>query len=425
MTPERRRRLLLAGGALVAVFAGWAGWRHFSGLAVDVVRVEPQGIRQSIVVSGRILSPARIDVGSVVTGRVAAVTVEEGARVEAGVPLVRLDTAELAASLAQAKGAEASAQSRVAQWQQVGRPSAGEAVRQAAANLAVAEKEAARARDLLARGFVGQARVDDAERAVIVARTQLDSARMVARSNQPDGAEAQQAFARLAEARAARELADARLANATILAPSGGVIILRSVEVGDVVQPGRRLLVLAVAGETRISAQVDEKNLALLAVGQAATVSADAFPDRRFAARVISISPGVDAQRGTVETKLVVPEPPAYLRSDMTVSVEIETAARSSALVIPVRALQGMGIAEPTVAVAVDGRAELRKVRIGVQGAGRVEVLSGLVAGDRVLIDATVPAGRRLRVVEVPLSTVAPPAAAAGKPVATNPMAPQ
>ena len=111
------------------------------------------------------------------------------------------------------------------------------------------------------------------------------------------------------------------------------MLISRSVEVGDVVQPGKALMVLAASGQPQILIQIDEKNLSKIALGQKAFGSADAFASQRFDAVVGYINPGIDAARGSVEVKLNVANPPAYLRQDMTVSVDIETARRTATVV--------------------------------------------------------------------------------------------
>jgi HlyD family secretion protein len=392
------RRLPLAIGVLAALaLAAFLVVRWYRGPEAPAVRVQTADLVQTVVVSGRVLSPARVEIGSVITARVLEVLVEEGARVEAGQVLVRLDGAELAAAVAQARAAEASADARLAQWQEVSRPTSAQSVRQAEANLGVAEAEARRNRELLQRGFVGQARVDETERQVTVARAQLESARTLEASNRSTGSEAKAALARVAEARTARQLAEAKLAHATLRAPSAGVIVLRAVEPGDVVQPAKRLLSLAVAGETRISAQVDEKNLSLIRVGQPAVASADAFPGTRFRAEVITLAPAVDPQKGTVEAKLRVPEPPAFLRADMTVSVEIEVARRAGALVVPRVALRAANEGRGQVLVVAGERTELRAVRLGAIAGGRAEVLEGVANGDIVIVAPAVAAGQRVR----------------------------
>jgi len=170
------------------------------------------------------------------------------------------------------------------------------------------------------------------------------------------------------------------------------------VEPGDVVSPGRVLMVLARSGETRLVFQPEEKNLGLLRVGQPALVSADAFPEQRFSAVITTIAPAVDAQRGTIEVKLRVPSPPAYLRPDMTVSVDVEVARRPGALALPAEAVRAGAEETPWVLALRGGRAERRPVRLGVRGVGYLEVASGLEAGEQVVLPvAQLRAGEKAR----------------------------
>jgi HlyD family secretion protein len=163
------------------------------------------------------------------------------------------------------------------------------------------------------------------------------------------------------------------------------VLISRDVEVGDIVQPGKALMVLAASGQTQILVQIDEKNLSKIALGQPALGSADAFAEQRFDASVAYINPGVDATRGSVEVKLAVANPPAYLRQDMTVSVDIETARRTAAVVIATSALEDAATDKPWVLVVRDKRAVKQFVTLGLRGDTRVEVLAGIVAGEGVV----------------------------------------
>ena len=182
-------------------------------------------------------------------------------------------------------------------------------------------------------------------------------------------------------------------AQATVRAPTDGRVLLRSVEPGQIVQPGAALLSLALAGPTQLVAQVDERFLDQLQVGQPASVVADAFATQPFAARVRSIAPAVDAQRGAVEVKLAPEQaPPAFLREDMTLSVEVLTGERASALVLPLSALQSDG----AVRVLVDGRVQARPVRLGLRTLDAAEVLEGLAEGEQVLVGAATP-GQRVR----------------------------
>ena len=97
----------------------------------------------------------------------------------------------------------------------------------------------------------------------------------------------------------------------------------------------------------------------------------------------------MDAQRGSIDVKLRVPAPPAYLRQDMTVSVDIEVARRPGATLVPVDAVHELGAASPWVLKVQDGRVRRQAVRLGLVSSGWCEVLSGLREGDLVLPHAT------------------------------------
>lgn len=392
---HRALALLLVAGALVAaaVFAV-----RSRGTPVDVVAVEVRDLKQTVVVSGRVLAPARIDVGATITGRVERVAVDEGDRVAPGATLVELERTELAAALAQADAALAAARTRIDQWREVGSPATQQQLAQAEANLAVADADVTRQEALFARGFIGAARVEEARRAAAVALAQAQTARAAVRAAAPSGADRRLLDDQLQQAKAARDVAAARLAQARIAAPSAGAVLDRAVEPGDVVQPGRKLVTLIQDGAFRLTALIDEKNLALLRPGQPALAALDAWPAQRFRAVLDYLAPGVDVQRGTVEAKFAVPEPPPMLRADMTVSIDIEVADRPQARVVPAAALRNAAGEAPWVLTLVDGTAVRAAVRTGARGAGRVEIVDGLAEGARVIVSPGVVPGERVRV---------------------------
>jgi HlyD family secretion protein len=131
--------------------------------------------------------------------------------------------------------------------------------------------------------------------------------------------------------------------------------------------------------------QIDEKNLKLLHEGQPALASADAYPEQRFAAQLVYINPGVDAQRGSVEVKLAVPQPPPYLKQDMTVSVDIEVARKPAAILLPTESVRDADTAAPWVLKVEDGRVHRRPVKLGLRSKGWCEVLQGVRPGDEVV----------------------------------------
>jgi len=218
------------------------------------------------------------------------------------------------------------------------------------------------------------------------------------RSNsRPQGSDIKLAEARLAQARAAVVVARERLSRMVITAPGDGTVIIRKVEVGDVAQPGVPLLVLSRNGRTQITAQIDEKNLALLRVGQAAVGSADAYPEKSFPARLSTVVPAVDPQRGTVEARCDVAEPPSYLVPDMTVSLEIEVARHAHVLTVPSEAVRDASTT-PWVLAVRDGRAVRQNITLGIRGSGDSEVTSGLKEGEIILSGAEkISVGSRIR----------------------------
>lgn len=399
------RRWLGVAGAVLVVAVVWGAWLFMRGPVVDAVTVQSAPLVRTLQFSARVATLSRVEVGSTITGRVAQVLVNEDAAVRQGDVLLRLESDELDAAWAQAQAAQQQAQARLAGLRSTGRSAASAAVAQADATLRAAAAELARTEQLVAQGFLSASRLDDARRAVAVAQAQQASARAQTQAVGESGTDLVQAQAQLAVAQAASAAALARQAQASVRAPADAQVLSRTVEPGQIVQPGRALMALALAGPTQLSAQVDERFLDQLRPDQTAAVVADAFPAQRFMAKVLSIAPAVDAQRGAIEVRFsLVEAAPAYLREDMTLSVEVETARRDSALVLPLAALRdgvanvaGATTATGRVLVQVEGRAQARDVRLGLRTLEAVEVLEGLAAGDEVLLGGALEAGQRVR----------------------------
>ena len=373
--------MLLATLLLLAVLAGP---RLLLGPEVPVLTVVQRDFVQTVVASGRVETPHRVALGAQITGTVLRVPVREGQDVAAGAVLVELESAEWRAAAKQADLAVQQARARLRQLREVQAPVAEQALLQAQANHDAARQALERNLDLFTRGFIGQAALDEAQRAEQVAQAQVLTARQQLASARPAGSDAAMAETALAQAQAGAQVARAKLGYATVSAPVAGTLITRNVEPGDVVQPGKVLMVLSPLGETQLVVQIDEKNLSLLRVGQLSLASADAYANERFAAEIEYINPGVDAQRGAVEVKLRVPAPPPYLRQDMTVSVDIDVARVTNAVLVPGDALHDADTASPWV-LKLDGRRVRRQaVKLGLRSSGLAEVLEGLRAGDRV-----------------------------------------
>ena len=400
----KRAAFLLAAAALAA----YVGRNALLGTPVETVEVLRADLVQTVVASGRVMSPRRVRVGAVITGRVVAIPVTEGQAVKKGAELVLLEDKDVRAALAQAQAGVAQAAAKVRQLREVGLPAAQQALLQAEATLTQLRGQFDRTKRLQAQGFVGQSQLDDAQRNLDVAESQARAARVQVETNSTRGSDFAMAMTALEQARAAERVAQAKLPDMVVRAPVDGVLISRNVEVGDIVQPGKELFLLAPAGETQVIVQIDERNLSQLSLGQKALGSADAFPGRRFPAELIYINPGIDALRGSVEVRLRVPTPPDYLRQDMTVSVDIEVARRAQAVVAPTQAVRDATTAQPWVLAVRNGRAERVPVKVGLRGDGRLEVLEGATPGDA-LIPASlglITAGQKVRA----LPRAAPPA---------------
>ena len=367
---------------------------------VEAVQLRFAPLVRTLQFSARVATLSRVDIGSTVTGRVTEVLVSEGAQVVRAAVLVRLESDELRSVQAQALAAQQQAAARLAGLRSTGRSAAQAGLAQAQAAVDAAQAEFVRVQQLVAQGFLSASRQDEARRLRDVALAQLAGARAQSQAITEAGTDVAQAQAQLQAAVAATAVARARLAQTELLAPADAHVLTRLVEPGQIVQPGRALLALALAGPTQLSAQVDERFLDQLAVGQAATAVADAYPGQSFPVRVLSISPAVDAQRGAIEVKFaLVQQAPAFLRQDMSLSVEVETARRERALAVPASALDGATDgATATVRVVRDGRIEERAVQVGLRTLGAVEVQAGLAEGDILVLDKKVKSGARVRV---------------------------
>ncbi|MBX9648345.1 MAG: efflux RND transporter periplasmic adaptor subunit [Xanthobacteraceae bacterium] len=386
---------------ILALGAGaWQGARLILGPAVVVDQVKRGHLVETVVASGHVETPYRVEIGSQITGTVDDVLVREGERVSKGQPLISLEAREPKAAVVQAKGAVAQAEARIRQLEELTQPSAKEALAQAQANLLNAQQTFDRTAQLEHNGYATRASLDDAQKTLDVARAQMRSAQFQVYTASPGGSDYVMSQTLLNQARANLDTAESRLGYATIAAPRDGILITRNVERGTVVQPGKALMVLAPTGELQLVLQIDERNLGRIALGQKAVASADAYPDRRFAAVVSYINPGIDISRASVEVKLAVSDPPDYLRQDMTVSVDIEVAAKADTLELPVRSVHDMLSGQPWVLGIKDGRAVKRPVKIGLRGNSHIEILEGISENEAAVpLNSGVLTGQRIRAV--------------------------
>jgi HlyD family secretion protein len=354
-----------------------------------------QPMERVVVVSGRVMPHAKVQLGPIVGGRVLRVGAEAGDLVQAGAELIALEASEAEAAVRQGEARVARARARLAELSSHDIRLAERHLERAEAELAVAQVEHDRLASLVGSGAVSKSQTESAALQLARAEEQREVARLQLGNARPVGGAGRTASAALHEADAELAAARARLAQMTIRAPAAGVLLSREVEPGDVVAASSRVMTIAVSGPTRLQVHPDERALGVVREGQSATASAEAFPQETFPAQVEWIAPSVDERRGTIEVRLVVAQPPSYLRPDMTVSVSIQAAKERHASVLPIETVHDRESAHPWVTVVRNGKRERREVRLGLVSATHVQILGGVTEDDEVLLPGAPVAARR------------------------------
>lgn len=382
MRVARYSSLIILSAVVLALAFGTLRW--LQGPKVQGYVISAMPLVQTVVATGRVVTESRAQIGSEITAVVLQRLVQEGDTVMPGDTLLVLRADDLAAQLRQAEAA-------LSELASTTRPQAEVALERAQAQLAQARRETVRRQDLAQRSMLSTEALEQARNAETLARTTVETARLTAAALAAGGVEEVLLRERLAALQA-------QLAKTVLRAEVAGTVLTRDVEPGDVVQPGRVLFTIALAGRTEIRVPFDERNLSRLALQQSAMAVTDAYPGKPFPARISFIAPSIDPQRGTVEVWLSVDPVPDFLRQDMTVSVNVETGRRDQALVVPNDALANVRDEQAQVLVVRDGKVHRQNVTLGLRGLAMSEIVSGLSAGDAVLADATAPLADGARV---------------------------
>lgn len=402
---RRAAVLLIAAVVLIAAALGVNRALQARGRAVPEVDVAEVAARDLVewVIAGGVVEPFEPHfLRAPLAGRVASVAVQRGDAVTAGQPLADYDRAPLELRRLEAERELAAAGARLAEL--TARLSRQE--QQTAAELAQAEtrlRQAQANRDR-ARGLPPwdpQIGIAESQYAEAVAAHDLTVARLADLSAQGDEILAARAAVRVAEV--SLQLAQTRLAAASVVAPAGGVVLEVGAQEGAVVSEGQLLFTLAGPDRVRIVARVDEIDIGRVRTGAPAEVYSTAFVGRSFAATVERVAPAArrDGNLATFDVTLVAGAEGA-LRPGMSVEVNVEAEVHAGVLALPLEALvqrrDGAG------AFVVDGRvARFRPVTTGAITGTHAQVLAGLEPDDWVI---TGPAdvlrnladGRRVRV---------------------------
>lgn len=274
-----------------------------------------------------------------VPGRIVMLGVKAGDSVRAGQAIVQIDARA-------ATQAEAASRSQLAE---------------ARANLVNAKARFERNERLAAEKFISAAALDQSR------------------------AEYQAAQAQVAAAAANAEQAGTTRTFATVTAPYDGIVASTEVELGDMATPGRPLVTVFDPGVLRVTATVPEAVLAKAQLDATAHIEVPAL-GRRLAATKATVVPVADIRTHTTQVRFDLPPTPGLLPGQYA-RVAIVT-GRAKALTVPASAILRRSEVTAVYVVDVRGHAQLRQVRVGeLAGEGRIEVLAGLDAGERVALD--------------------------------------
>ena len=337
-------------------------------VAVNVAAVATQDWPTSYEATGTVRARTTATISSKVMGYVQQVSAQVGDHVREGQALITLDARDLDANLRRAEAGRAEVESAI--------PELENATAAAKANLDLAQSTFKRMEELAAKKSISNQELDEASGRLKAAQANYDMVRSRRAQVTSKMATVDQ------EVRAAGIMRD----YAKLAAPFSGVVITRTVEPGNLATPGVPLLTIEQDGLYRLEAAVDESKLASVRVGQAVEAVLEA--DRKLNARVAEIVPSVDAASRTYIVKLDLPATP-QLRTGMF-GRAIFPLGTQKIVAIPQGALTEHGQLQ-SVFVVEDGVAHTRLLTTGRRTQDAVEVLSGLNAGEKVVLP--VPAG--------------------------------
>lgn len=297
--------------------------------SVEVAVAAPMRLQDETRTVGSLRARQGVVLRPETSGRIEKLGFADGARVRRGQLLVQLDDTLQRAQLAQAK-----------------------------AQASIARTNLQRNRDLAAQNFVSQSAVDQSAAALEVAEAQV-------------------------------ALADAQLVRMRVLAPFDGVAGIRLVNVGDYVKDGADLVNLDDVAAMYVDFRLPEGVLARLKAGQAVDVALDGLPGRAFKGRVEAFDSQLDANGRSLLVRASIPNADGVLRPGMFARARIVFSSRDDAVVVPEEALVPQGGRQFVVKV-VDGPQgpETRRLeaRLGLRVPGKVEIVQGVAAGDRVVV---------------------------------------
>lgn len=390
----KKRTKAIVGGvvAILAIVAVFAYSRWSGVIEVDVIEAGKGRIEEYVtsVSAGTVKSRQESTLSAEVGGRVSKVLAAEGSTVRKGEPLALLSDPELERQAESAGSDVLSAREGLreaeARRDQAERRYRAETAR-AANNLRKAMEDHQRASQLFRGGFLSKS---DMETADMQRANAEEDARLAAAGEdtvRAIGREIESLKARVDSAKAKAASLSDRLEKLRITAPYAGVVIRKTVEVGETKTPGAPLFVLADPSDIYIEAPIDESESAKIRVGQKARLFPDAYLGETFAGEVSGIKPVVEVSKevSRANTIRVLPEsPPKPLRLGMSVDVEIRTGGKDNVVLAPSAAVmerEGRKFAF----VVLNGKVVRRDVTTGISNWEWTEILGGISPGEAIV----------------------------------------
>jgi membrane fusion protein, multidrug efflux system len=307
---------------------------------VATARVEAHDLEDRISASGELVARLQTTLSAEVAGRITSIPLEEGDAVEPGTLVVAIDPERRELDLASARAQAA----------------------QAAATLERERREAKRMRTLHGSKVASQSKLDGAETALALAE------------------------AGVASARAQVGVAERTLRDASVGAPFGGLLARRHVNVGQFVQPGTALFDLVSLDPIDVVFHVAEVDSGRVHVGQHVAVEVAPYPQRRFDAVVDVVSPTIDRDTRTLRVRARIDNADGALRPGLFARADLGVAARENVALVPEDAVLQRSDGQVVFRLRGDGRVERRVVRTGSFYPAGLEIVSGVVPGDVVVM---------------------------------------
>ena len=336
-------------------------------ITVRPVKAEKGEIRERLLLTGSLKPKEQVDVTPKSTGRVERILVHVGDRVKVGDLIAELERDELEQQVRRAEAAIEVSRAALAQRQ---------------AELVNAEAVLSRAEKLREDGLIAPQDYEMQRTQAAVVRSQVKLSE----------AQVRQAEAELRELRI-------RLEQTRIYAPIHGQVAARYVDVGALVSPNTPLVKLVNLSTLITSANVPERDVGKLRVGNRALVRVDAFGDREFTGRVARIAPVLDAATRSANIEIEIPNPGGLLKAEMFARVELELGTTREAVLIPREALVYRG-AQAGVYLIKGDRPEFQPIETGLTQGDKVEVLANLEPGTEIVGQgsAMLSEGDRIRI---------------------------